>query len=435
VQLIVFTAAAQVVAAPTGQRDGATGRYAITLESPLPDGLYFAGVRQSDSVGNEGESASIVFVVDTHAPEPTLTAPAAGRSRDTTPTLAGTGTTENGDVGSVEVRFHAGETPAGAVTATSDATLAADGSFEIDAAALPDGIYTAQGTQRDTAGNAGTTSPRTFTIDTTGPPVTLTTPAAGVRTSRLPTFAGVGGTAPGDDATVTVTVHAGGSADGAVVQTIAAPRDATSGAYAAVSPSPLADGTYTAVTTQSDDLGNSGASTARTFTVDGTVPVVDPPVVDPPGPGVTPPGPGVPPPGPRVDPPGGGVDLPRPGGDRPAPGADSQAPVLSRISLSARRFAVGRTRTATAARALPRGTTLRYTLSERAAVTIAITRAGRSAAVRTLTRRGVSGANRVAFSGRIGRKALASGRYVLTLRAVDAAGNRGAARRISFRIG
>jgi hypothetical protein len=40
----------------------------------------------------------------------------------------------------------------------------------------------------------------------------------------------------------------------------------------------------------------------------------------------------------------------------------------------------------------------------------------------------------VRFSGRIGRKALKPGRYRLTLRARDAAGNTGRARRLYFRV-
>jgi hypothetical protein len=40
----------------------------------------------------------------------------------------------------------------------------------------------------------------------------------------------------------------------------------------------------------------------------------------------------------------------------------------------------------------------------------------------------------VRFSGRIGRRALRPGRYRLAVRAVDAAGNRSAARSAAFRI-
>ena len=51
-----------------------------------------------------------------------------------------------------------------------------------------------------------------------------------------------------------------------------------------------------------------------------------------------------------------------------------------------------------------------------------------------LRRATVAGRNRVAFSGKVGRKRLKPGRHRATLRAVDAAGNRSAPRRIRFRV-
>ena len=59
---------------------------------------------------------------------------------------------------------------------------------------------------------------------------------------------------------------------------------------------------------------------------------------------------------------------------------------------------------------------------------------GKRRAVGTLRRSGVAGANRVRFSGRIGRRALARGRYRLVVRATDAAGNRSATQSRTFRI-
>jgi hypothetical protein len=45
-----------------------------------------------------------------------------------------------------------------------------------------------------------------------------------------------------------------------------------------------------------------------------------------------------------------------------------------------------------------------------------------------------SGANRKTFSGKIGTKTLAPGRYRATLRATDAAGNRSAISRVGFTV-
>lgn len=130
--------------------------------------------------------------------------------------------------------------------------------------------------------------------------------------------------------------------------------------------------------------------------------------------------------------------------------SDSLAPrFVQGASFSHRRFRVGRTATPKSARAhrvIPTGTVLRYSLSEPAAVTIAIARksagrrVGRSCRAPSgsnrgrrhctryvkagaLKRRGQQGANNVAFSGRIGRRALRPGSYRARVTARDAAGN------------
>jgi hypothetical protein len=53
----------------------------------------------------------------------------------------------------------------------------------------------------------------------------------------------------------------------------------------------------------------------------------------------------------------------------------------------------------------------------------------------TLTRtKTKQGANKVAFTGRLGKRKLTPGRYRATVGAVDAAGNRAKPKRVSFRI-
>ena len=123
--------------------------------------------------------------------------------------------------------------------------------------------------------------------------------------------------------------------------------------------------------------------------------------------------------------------------------ADSVAPRLSRASLSRRRFRVGRARTVRVA-AAKRGTTIRYTLSEPASASLVIARrrvlrrSGRRVIrylnAGTLKRNGKAGRRRVRFSGRVGRRALPAGRYRIVITATDAAGNRGPARTLHFRV-
>jgi CSLREA domain-containing protein len=141
----------------------------------------------------------------------------------------------------------------------------------------------------------------------------------------------------------------------------------------------------------------------------------------------------------------------------PAVVPDTVAPVLSGVGLTRTKFAVGSAATAVSARA-KRGTAFRYTLSEAATVRIAMSRAsaGRRKGKRcvkptrklrrakkctryviagkTLTRISKAGANKVAFSGRIGKKRLKPGHYRAVLIATDAAGNRSLAKTLKFRI-
>ncbi len=117
------------------------------------------------------------------------------------------------------------------------------------------------------------------------------------------------------------------------------------------------------------------------------------------------------------------------------------------------------------AKRAPRGTTIRYTLSEASTVAFRIERKlkgrrvkrrGRKGrvclkqtnknakrrnrrctlyrAVGTLTRRGVAGRNTLAFSGRIGKRKLRLGRYRFVISPRDAAGNSGRRRTLNFRI-
>ena len=119
--------------------------------------------------------------------------------------------------------------------------------------------------------------------------------------------------------------------------------------------------------------------------------------------------------------------------------ADTMAPVVRGFNATRTVFTVARASTPLAARA-PGGTRLRYILSERARVTVAIKRAVRRGGhvrlrtVASLTRDGAQGANTIRFSGRIGRRALRPGRYRAVIRATDAAGNRSQPRTVRLRV-
>jgi Tol biopolymer transport system component len=149
---------------------------------------------------------------------------------------------------------------------------------------------------------------------------------------------------------------------------------------------------------------------------------------------------------------------PGPGpGPGPGSGPDTKAPVISKLQMTSRRFAIASKRTAVSARKARRGTEFRFRLSETARTTITIARAKpgrrsgkrcvkprkrlrkrctRYVAVRPVLRRSKTkqGQNRVAFTGRLGKKRLQPGRYRATLVATDAAGNRSKPKSITFTV-
>jgi hypothetical protein len=101
----------------------------------------------------------------------------------------------------------------------------------------------------------------------------LSGPAPGSATNNnAPLISGTAGTTQGDLPGVTVQIYAGATATGTPVQTLSTTAG-TGGAFA-VTATALADGTYTAVATQSDSAGNTGTSTPNTFVIDTTPPAV-----------------------------------------------------------------------------------------------------------------------------------------------------------------
>jgi hypothetical protein len=117
----------------------------------------------------------------------------------------------------------------------------------------------------------------------------------------------------------------------------------------------------------------------------------------------------------------------------------SSPPVLTAVSLTNKRFAVARGRTALTARTkakVKRGTKIRFTLSKASSVSIAIrsVKKGKVKTIGTLKRRGKAGKNSVKFTGRLGRKALAVGSYRAVIGATDAAGNKAKTKTLSFKI-
>jgi hypothetical protein len=130
---------------------------------------------------------------------------------------------------------------------------------------------------------------------------------------------------------------------------------------------------------------------------------------------------------------------------------DVTPPVLSGVALAHKAFAVAKRKPP------PRGTTIRFVLSEPASVNFSVSqklpgrRKGKRCVAPTRKRRHAkhctrtvtigsfsdsepAGPAKVPFSGRVGGHALKPGRYTLTLAATDLAGNHGSPHSIAFTI-
>ena len=214
------------------------------------------------TLSDAGGPASVTFVYDdSTAPAVTLAAPATNPA-----TFGGTAGVDTGDAGTVTLDLFSGSAAAGTPAFSIDATVGAGGTFSRAVPALPDGTWTVQARQTDNAGNTGTSAPRTFTVDTTKPVVTITAPAANsfVGTNR-PHFTGTLGTQPGDVAAVTVTVRP------PIGPALVLTATVTGGTWTADATRDIV-GQWFATATQGDAAGNQGSSATVEFTIDTDAP-------------------------------------------------------------------------------------------------------------------------------------------------------------------
>ena len=231
--------------------------------------LYRAAT-QEDKAGNFGESTPVTFTVVTKAPAVTIDSVAAF-TKNTTPTLTGGAGVRPADDPSVSVRIYEGSVPSGKLAASEVVSVSGSTWSFTPGKALVPGMYTAQATQEDKAGNLGESTAVTFTVVTTGPAVTINSVAAFIK-NATPTLTGAAGVLPEDDPSVDVTIYEGTLASGKVA---ASETVSPSGSSWSFTPAkPLAEGTYTAQATQEDEAGNLGKSAAMTFTVVTKAPAV-----------------------------------------------------------------------------------------------------------------------------------------------------------------
>jgi hypothetical protein len=144
----------------------AEATWAIAPASALKSGQYTALAEQTNVITHTGKSVAVTFTVDTNPPPVSIGAPVENAiSSSPRPTFSGTAGQASGDRQSLQLAIYAGTTATGTPLDTLEVSASA-GSWSTGSGGpeLPNGIYTAQVTQSDEAGNVGV-STVTFAVD------------------------------------------------------------------------------------------------------------------------------------------------------------------------------------------------------------------------------------------------------------------------------
>jgi hypothetical protein len=137
----------------------------------LVDGEHTFSVRASDAAGNTGSAVVYIWTIDTVAPTTTITAKPTHPSNNSAPSFTFTA----GDIGStIECKLDGA--PFAACTSPTTYTGVADGPHTFAARAT------------DPAGNTGPQAAYSWTIETRGPTVGLTSAPGGLSNSSVATF-------------------------------------------------------------------------------------------------------------------------------------------------------------------------------------------------------------------------------------------------------
>jgi large repetitive protein len=260
--------------APMMVFESSDGSWSAGPTQHLGDGAYTAQAEQEDFASNTGVSLPVTFTVDTTPPALSLAAPASSAFlKSPQPTFSGSAGNATGDSPSVLLSIYTGASASGSpLQALTIARSGASWTTGSTGPQLPDGVYTAQATQSDAAGNTGTSGAHTFTIKTNSPVVTLNTPRPHTK-DATPSFSGTADTKLADDEFVTLQLYSGVSATGKPKKSYEA-AVTNEGLWSTGPIGRLADGVYTVQAEQQDRVGHTGVSLPYTFTVDTVVPVV-----------------------------------------------------------------------------------------------------------------------------------------------------------------
>ena len=248
----------ELVQTRSAVRSSSDGSWSLHAFPALDEGSYVAHAEQAGT-GGTGSSASRTFTVDVTAPRTSIGLAPSGT---TTSTDARFSFSSSEPGSSFECRLDGGAWEACSSPKAYSGLSSDSHSFEVRAI--------------DAAGNADPTAANTsWTVDTSAPAVTLTSPADDSSINdATPQFSGSASTAAGDSDTITVELYEGGSMAGEPLETLTTTRSSVDGSWSVSASPALEEGTYHAIAKQEDSAANESYSSARTFTVDVTAPDV-----------------------------------------------------------------------------------------------------------------------------------------------------------------
>ena len=165
----------------------ASGNFSYATTLPLDgsaDGTHVLHFKATDFAGNS-QAVDSTFTLDTKGPSINVNVPAAGATLTASPTISGRVSDAVSGAGTLQEQLDGGSLVSVPFDASGEysfaAGLASDGTA--------DGLHTVHFTASDKAGNS-TNAEFTFTLDTRGPSINVTAPAAGSTVTTSPTISG-----------------------------------------------------------------------------------------------------------------------------------------------------------------------------------------------------------------------------------------------------
>ena len=233
----------------TAIADG-SGNWSIT-SSTLTGGSHTLTAKQTDIAGNtSAASAGLSVTIDTAAPVVLITS-VGGTINQAAQTITGTG-----EAGTTVTLFDNGSS-----TALGTALVQSDGSWSTSVTLSGNGTHSIVPKDTDAAGNIGTSSAVTYTLNTIGPTVTesLTTDTGSSASDKITSNDALTGSGA---ANTVVTLKEG--------TTVLGTTTADGSGNWSFTPTGLSDGSHTIVASQTDAFNNIGTA-ALSFTLDTTV--------------------------------------------------------------------------------------------------------------------------------------------------------------------